>query len=873
MAVSLLDDDDNSGVAVVTVDNVGIYTGMLGAAFTFGRFLGFVPWKIARNLLGEKNALILSLLLTGLASLRVGLATTFKGALVARLVQGVSNCISGSVKRGAINATHNMMSERSASSNGSSKPPEDIGDANPQAPILSVMWWGTALGPVVGGLLSDPGFLGSYFGLDSASEWYSRYPYLLSNAFSALLCWLSMLCVAIFTNEQPQDSISGSLGEKRPLLGPPSGSVRSVVKTTAPRLWKSFSKLWTLNKDARYHLIAYWSFSFVVVCYDEALPLFLITSKESTGMGLSEGRVGLLLSATGLIVAIAHHSALDNFFDIENGAKGGMYRILGACAFLGNVPAALIPLSLILNTYDYGGIDSNEASLLGLNRWAFLYLVVLVSFLRGAASLYFSLIGMATGRTLRVVHKDEAARIMTIGALLVRSFAPLVAGALLSLLMAPSSSSWTSTLSPLHSSWMVWIVIGIVFGLSSATISLILARGRMSQIELKTEKRRSYIEDRVSMTGPVSESWEEYYGSATKSIRSRWDDFVNSRICWANGDAPSGETRMSARRSVRMSRMSSRRSARMSASSIAGNSQDKAMEDARAALKHAKSWRGHIVKPGVDFDTVSFFIIGTHKKDTPCVPHVLVPTVMDALQEHLPMHCAESNFWLRYSLLRDGASMHSMEAKSGLSKYTILAIETLNGDVFGCFMTKPWVSTNNKYRRSVESFLWKLTNRRSARPQTKDEEAPELEGTDSNIDEYDDDIIDVYRWSGDNDLCQLFADDKIAVGGGVVGHSGDGFGILLEDDLLSGSSSPCATYNNPSLCISSTDGVADPSLSARSNTSSTRDETRFEVANMEIWGLTPFLFVADAERSEKSLRFAKDNSYTEGDTPSSTTPW
>jgi hypothetical protein len=36
------------------------------------------------------------------------------------------------------------------------------------------------------------------------------------------------------------------------------------------------------------------------------------------------------------------------------------------------------------------------------------------------------------------------------------------------------------------------------------------------------------------------------------------------------------------------------------------------------------SWVDHILRPGVDPTTVQFFIIGTHKNDKSCLPHVLV---------------------------------------------------------------------------------------------------------------------------------------------------------------------------------------------------------------------------------------------------------
>jgi len=802
MGVTLLNNDNNANNDV-TVNNVGIYAGMLGAAFTLGRFLGFLPWKVLRKSLGEKNALVLSLLLTGLSSLWVGLAATFSTALLARLFQGVSNCISGSVKRAAINARHNRKQERM---NSSTEDDEEVYDANPEAMVLTVMWWGTALGPIVGGLLSDPGVLGWFH-----SETFASHPYLLSNGFSAILCWISMVAVAVTTTEPQNSDLATKLGEIRPLLAPATNASSSNDnkkhrKTESQRLWESFQTLWTTNKDARNHLIAYWSFSFVAVCCDEALPLFLITSS----FGLSEARVGLLLSATGFLVAISHHAALDNVL------TEGIYRVLSACAFFGNIPVVLVPLSLLLN-------DDNSSNLLGLTPLSFLYLVVLFAFLRGSASIFFSLIGIATGRTLRVVHKDEAARIMTMGALLVRSLAPIVAGAIVSHFMA---SERITVSTPLHSSWMVWIVIGLVFGLATTIVTFFLST-KSKSVEM-TKKRQSYIENRLarmSSLASLADSLGGFYGSASRSICTRWNHCI----------AFSRKARDERRRS-----------------SLVMPNVQKIKEDLMEEVVEKKkrhTWKMHTVAPGVDFDAVSFFIIGTHKRDVQCAPHVLAPPIMAALQKQLPTNCSESNFWLKYSLLRDGASMHSIEAKCGLARNTIMAIETLNGDVFGCFMTKPWIPSNNHYRMAGESFLWRLKNRRITH--TADEE--------SHGSEISDDIIDVYPWTGNNELCQLFADDKIACGGGVVGTHSDGFGILLQGDLLSGSSSPCVTYGNPHLCG---DG-----------------ENQFEVANIEIWGLTPYMFVADAERSENTLRFIKENSHASygdssySESPSSTSAW
>jgi len=162
--------------------------------------------------------------------------------------------------------------------------------------------------------------------------------------------------------------------------------------------------------------------------------------------------------------------------------------------------------------------------------------------------------------------------------------------------------------------------------------------------------------------------------------------------------------------------------------------------------------------------------------------------------------------------------------------------------------TQPWIKTNNQYRICGESFLWRMKKRRTAT------ENLELEVVDGN------NCIDVYPWTGKNDFCQLFDDDNIACGGGIV-DTGDGFGIILNSDLLSGSSSSCITYGNPSLVTLDGEQL------------SVSHDGQFEVANIEVWALTPYMFVADAEKSENSLKFLQDNSFGNGGTPSTSSAW
>lgn len=128
--------------------------------------------------------------------------------------------------------------------------------------------------------------------------------------------------------------------------------------------------------------------------------------------------------------------------------------------------------------------------------------------------------------------------------------------------------------------------------------------------------------------------------------------------------------------------------------------------------------------------------------------------------------------------------------------------------------------------------------------------------------------IDVYAYSGLNNLIQHCSAKKIGIGGGNIyedmeakGDTGDldrppspleleqmeeatGFGIALDEFLARGTTSPCATYRNPSL------------LNKRA------EAEVFSVANIEVWTLTPAYDVHSAEKMEMTKYFVDQSTHT-----------
>jgi len=246
--------------------------------------------------------------------------------------------------------------------------------------------------------------------------------------------------------------------------------------------------------------------------------------------------------------------------------------------------------------------------------------------------------------------------------------------------------------------------------------------------------------------------------------------------------------------------------------------------------------------------TLGFKILGTSADDENSHPHVLSPPLMESLQAFLPDAKSGENFYMKYSMIRDGASLQTLLKKARGIKYSILAIETIDGEVFGSFTGQDW-RKKWEYFGTGESFLWKMRHSRLERNNgILDQAQKESE-------------IDVYPYTGENGFIQLCTHDRIAVGGGMpaqtsaekkmdepsrgsplVENSYDwGFGLALQSDLLQGSSSPCVTFGSPSLC------QAQPSGS------------KFEVINVELWTTTPCMTEEDAERLELGKLFLGPN--------------
>ena len=235
-----------------------------------------------------------------------------------------------------------------------------------------------------------------------------------------------------------------------------------------------------------------------------------------------------------------------------------------------------------------------------------------------------------------------------------------------------------------------------------------------------------------------------------------------------------------------------------------------------------------------------FEILSRQNDDTTL--QVMTQDIMEELQSHLPLSKRGESFWLQYSLVRDGASLEVMMEKVAGESYSVLALETTDGQVFGAFLGQPLAFSKGQFRGSGETFLWRVPELRSSSfgSNSKDSNSIVDDSSASSLTSCD---LDVYKFAFSNQDVQLVSHDRLVIGGGCHSSSRNphwGFGLVLEKDLLKGSSSPCLTFASPPL---------------------TQQAGSFEVRNLEVWALTPSLSLEDAEKSQRQRRLLRSGGF------------
>lgn len=188
----------------------------------------------------------------------------------------------------------------------------------------------------------------------------------------------------------------------------------------------SLRSIWQ-RTDTRNHLIAYWLYSFIVICIDEAFPLYCISSHNGFVTRMSESDIGIILSLSGIIFALGQFRFYTWIVD-----RFGIYGSLGMGCWWGVLPTTFIPFaSLFLicdatptipsNGNDHGAGNSNK-------RYSIIYLSTLMGITKLYQSAFFSSITIATNRTVPKEVRSSMNGFASVGAGAAKAIGPLIAG-------------------------------------------------------------------------------------------------------------------------------------------------------------------------------------------------------------------------------------------------------------------------------------------------------------------------------------------------------------------------------------------------------------------------------------------------------------
>ena len=184
-----------------------------------------------------------------------------------------------------------------------------------------------------------------------------------------------------------------------------------------------------------------------------------------------------------------------------------------------------------------------------------------------------------------------------------------------------------------------------------------------------------------------------------------------------------------------------------------------------------------------------------------------------ALRPHLPETVQIQAFKLAYSLYNDGTELTTFYKNARGLDYTLLLIETIDGNVFGGFCSREWKPVGS-YFGTGESFIFSIRKHRDCNERKSSNEEEEKETTSY--------TSVVHKWTTLNNYFCFADHDKIAMGGG-----GGGFGFVIDEDFGSCDSNACETYGN----VRSLDAAKNDDCKGGHGGSPVS-----RIANIELWG-------------------------------------
>ncbi|KAI1795984.1 MFS general substrate transporter [Ganoderma leucocontextum] len=250
---------------------IGFYSGVVESSFAVAQVVSIYQWARLSDVIGRRPIVLLGIFGIGLATVFMGLSSSLGGVLFARSLSGLFS--------GNIAVIHSVLGE--------------ITDSTNQAiafPLYGLCWpLGSIIGPLMGGLLSNPATKFAWFD----TELFRRYPYLLPCLAAAVIAWAGCLYGYFYLGEslpskqcKHKDNIQMSERHGEVFEKPSQpASIRYLLSIPLIRaLCLSGAGL-----------------SFIATGFDVTFVLFCYTSLPQGGLAFDATQIGYALSISGCV--------------------------------------------------------------------------------------------------------------------------------------------------------------------------------------------------------------------------------------------------------------------------------------------------------------------------------------------------------------------------------------------------------------------------------------------------------------------------------------------------------------------------------------------------------------------------------------------
>lgn len=288
----------------------GYYAGVIESVFFAAEALTAFQWGWLSDRFGRRIVLLLGPLGLSFAMIAFGCSTSYWSMILARCLQGICN--------GNIGVSKTVMVELTDATN--------MGDA---FALMPIMWSaGITLGPIIGGILSNPATRWPH----SFGYFFVTHPYLLPCLVTGIVAFLTFVIGFVRLKEtrpprrralerlreddrQRRASEVSHTDSKDVPSDHKEGLDDGTNPSTSPALSKSpSSESITLlsvlkNRRMQFILTNYTIFALIDMCYAVLIPLMWSTPVGIGGLGLSSFQIGLTMGIWGFLNAVVQINA------------------------------------------------------------------------------------------------------------------------------------------------------------------------------------------------------------------------------------------------------------------------------------------------------------------------------------------------------------------------------------------------------------------------------------------------------------------------------------------------------------------------------------------------------------------------------------